>query len=225
MSNETRWAAATGGDGGQDYAARFAQLAASGTDVHGEASLCAALAPVGARVLDAGCGTGRVAIRLAAQGYACVGVDSDASMLAVARETSADVTWLLRDLVDLDEGIGSFDLIVAAGNVIPLLAPGTEQAVLARLAQRLSPEGRLVTGFGLDAVHLPLLEPPFGLIEYDAWCVTVGLRLEQRLGTWGGSAFSGEGYAVNVHRRAAEGYSPTGNEQGHREGSTWGVDT
>jgi SAM-dependent methyltransferase len=110
MSNETRWAAATGGDGGQDYAARFAQLAASGTDVHGEASLCAALAPVGARVLDAGCGTGRVAIRLAAQGYACVGVDSDASMLAVARETSADVTWLLRDLVHLDEGIGSFDL-------------------------------------------------------------------------------------------------------------------
>ena len=61
----TRWSDATGGGGGQDYAARFDALAAAGTDVHGEASLCAALLPPGARVLDAGCGTGRVAIRLA----------------------------------------------------------------------------------------------------------------------------------------------------------------
>jgi SAM-dependent methyltransferase len=201
MSSDSRWARATGGDQGHEYAARFAELAASGADVHGEATLCATLVPVGARVLDAGCGTGRVATRLAELGYECVGIDSDASMLAEARASSASVSWLLLDLVEVDDALGSFDLIVAAGNVMPLLAAGTEQAVIAGLAERLAKGGRLVAGFGLDAAHLPLSEPPFGLADYDAWCVTVGLRLELRLGTWGGCDFSGEEYAVSIHRQ------------------------
>ena len=74
----TRWTDATGGGGGHDYAARFDALAATGADVHGEAALCAALVPVGSRILDAGCGTGRVAIRLAELGYDCTGTDLDA---------------------------------------------------------------------------------------------------------------------------------------------------
>jgi len=42
------------------YAQRFADLEASGTNVHGEADFVASYAP--SSVLDAGCGTGRVAI-------------------------------------------------------------------------------------------------------------------------------------------------------------------
>jgi SAM-dependent methyltransferase len=203
---ESRWA--TSGDGdrgdrsggrGREYAARFEALAAGGSDVHGEASLCASLAPPGARVLDAGCGTGRVAIRLAALGYDCVGVDSDDSMLAVARDAATSVTWLLRDLAALGDIGPAFGLIVAAGNVIPLLAPGTEAAVVADLADRLASGGRLVAGFGLDAVHLPLPEAPFGLAEYDEWCATNGLRLESRYSTWAGDPYQGGGYAVSVH--------------------------
>jgi SAM-dependent methyltransferase len=199
-NDKSRWATTTGGGQGREYAERFADLAATGADVHGEATLCTSLAPAGSRVLDAGCGTGRVAIRLAELGYECVGVDSDASMLDQARAASADVTWLLGDLVDLDEQLGSFDLVLAAGNVIPLLAPGTEPTVVDRLADRLAPGGVLVAGFGLDAAHLPLPEAPFGLADYDAWCETAGLHLERRLATWGGQPFAHGGYAVSIYR-------------------------
>ena len=71
----SRWSRLPGAARGSSYAARFDQLAARGHDVHGEASFCARLVPDGARVLDAGCGTGRVAVRLSELGYECTGVD------------------------------------------------------------------------------------------------------------------------------------------------------
>ena len=68
---------------GDDYQRRFDALAARGVDVHGEAAFVMTLAP--ATVLDAGCGTGRVAIRARARrGVDVVGVDVDPSMLATA---------------------------------------------------------------------------------------------------------------------------------------------
>ena len=63
---------------GDDYQRRFDALAASGMDVHGEAGFVMRFAP--ATVLDAGCGTGRVAVELARRGCTVVGVDADASM-------------------------------------------------------------------------------------------------------------------------------------------------
>ena len=201
----SRWGDATGGDEGRRYASRFARLAAAGGDVHGEARLCASLVPPGARVLDAGCGTGRVAIRLAALGYDCVGVDLDASMLAEARRAAPVLPWVLADLATLDLAAAGlplpFDLVVAAGNVVPLVAAGTEPAVLARLGAQLRPGGLLVAGFGLDAAHLPAAAARLDLAAYDRWCLDAGLRLEQRLATWEADPYEGGGYAVSVHRR------------------------
>jgi SAM-dependent methyltransferase len=191
-------------DHGERYAARFAALAASGQDVHGEATFCASLVPRGATVLDAGCGTGRLAIRLAELGYSCVGIDIDQAMLDVARRSSTDVEWHLLDLVDVGSIQQSFDLVVAAGNVVPLLAAGTEPAVIDHLAKRLLPTGLLVTGFGLDPAHLPLDEAPFSLSEYDAWCRAAGLELAARFASWSAAPFvhNRAGYAVSVHRLA-----------------------
>ena len=217
----TRWAQLTGGASGAGYAHRFEALAASGQDMHGEASFCAALVPVPARVLDAGCGTGRVAIRLQELGYECVGVDADESMLAVAvAETTARVVaaslaaeaassgpdWVLADLCTLDldrRGIpGGFDLCVAAGNVIPLLAEDTLEHTVAVLTTTLCSGGLLVTGFGLDSAHLPSHCPVTALTAYDSACELVGLELLARHGTWQGTAFMDDGYDVSVHRRA-----------------------
>ena len=180
--------------------------------MHGEASFCAAQLPLPARVLDAGCGTGRVAIRLQELGFDCVGVDSDESMLSVARSKAGTQTapgsrpvWVLADLstLDLDQhGIpGGFDLCVAAGNVIPLLAEGTlERAVLA-LAATLRPGGLLAAGFGLDSAHLPGRCPVTTLEAYDLACGMAGLELMARHETWQGTTFSEDGgYAVSVHR-------------------------
>lgn len=194
------WAEVAGPDRGAKYAERFAALAASGTDVHGEATFCAALATAGSRVLDAGCGTGRVAIRLAELGYDCVGVDVDEAMLEQARSAAPAQQWVLSDLARVaDADLGRFDLIVAAGNVIPLLDRGTEATVVANLARLLQPGGVLVTGFGLDAHHLPLTSAPVTLAEYDTWCEASGLSLVRRHGTWAADPYVGGGYAVSVH--------------------------
>ncbi|MGP3776230.1 class I SAM-dependent methyltransferase [Streptomyces sp. SDT5-1] len=199
----SRWQELTGGTSGNEYAARFEALARSGKDVHGEASFCAALLSEGARVLDAGCGTGRVMIRLAELGYDCVGIDLDASMLDVARERAPELPWYRTDLADFDPaalGItADFDLVVAAGNVMPLLTPGTEATVVERLAGALRPGGLMVAGFGLDAAHLPV-EPTITLPEYDAYCATAGLTLVDRFSTWDAAPYEGGGYAVSVHR-------------------------
>ncbi len=200
----TRWQELTGGRSGADYAARFAALAASGADVHGEASFCAALVPPGARVLDAGCGTGRVAIRLAALGFDVVGVDVDESMLDVAREQAPDATWLRGDLAHLPDDLlddRSFDLVVLAGNVVPLLAPGTLPDAVRRLTRTLAPGGLLVAGFGLDTAHLPRGCPVTPLGEYDAAATVAGLEVVDRFSTWDAAPFDpAGGYVVSVHR-------------------------
>jgi predicted TPR repeat methyltransferase len=186
------------------YAARFDDLAAAGHDVHGEATLCASLVRPGARILDAGCGTGRVAIRLAELGYDCAGVDLDDSMLAQARLRAPHLAWVSADLTDVDliaEGQQPFDLVIAAGNVLPLVTAGTEAQVVGRLAAHLGDTGVLVTGFGLDHAHLPTAAGLVTLEDYDAWCGEAGLALVRRLATWGGTAYDGGGYAVSIHGR------------------------
>lgn len=200
---ETRWSQ-IGGVSGEEYAARFAELARSGADMHGEASFCAAMLPPGARVLDAGCGTGRVAIRLDELGFSCVGVDVDESMLAVARRAAPQVPWHRADLATLTPddlaGAAGFDLVVMAGNVVPLLAEGTVGRSVAALAALLRPGGLLVAGFGLDPAHLPPRCPVTPLEEYDAAARSAGLSLQARYSTWDGAPFDpAEGYAVSVH--------------------------
>lgn len=194
------WAEIAGPNRGASYTARFAALSASGADVHGEASFCAELVPVGSRILDAGCGIGRVAIRLAELGYDCVGVDVDDAMLAQARAAAPELTWVTSDLAQLPAAeLGRFKLVIAAGNVIPLLDRGTEVRVVANLAGLLAADGMLVTGFGLDAGHLPRGAAPVGLADYDAWCAAAGLSLVSRYATWSGDPYDDGGYAVSVH--------------------------
>jgi SAM-dependent methyltransferase len=202
----SRWDEVSGGAGhGSRYAQRFAALAAEGVDVHGEATLCAELVGPGARVLDAGCGTGRVAIRLAELGRQVAGVDLDPAMLEVARAQAPDLTWLLGDLAALADVLpepATFDLVVAAGNVLPLLAPGTEDDVLAGLAAQLVPGGLLLAGFGLDPAHLPIPEAPLTLDAYDSCCARAGMERVGRWATWDRQPYDGGGYAVSLHRRA-----------------------
>jgi ubiquinone/menaquinone biosynthesis C-methylase UbiE len=197
----TRWPQ---GEGAR-YAARFRSLAESGVEVHGEARFCAALVPPGARVLDAGCGTGRVAVELARRGYDCVGVDVDDSMLAEARRAAPELTWVACDLAALTpELVGGrpFDLVVCAGNVVPLVATGTEPAVVEAMSEVLRPGGLLVVGFGLDRAHLPASAARVRLEDYDRWCTDVGLVPEARYATWDADPWPGDGgYAVTVHRR------------------------
>ncbi len=48
--------------------------------------------PIGSRILDMGCGTGRHSVELARRGYRIVGVDLSAGMLAEARKAAEAAT-------------------------------------------------------------------------------------------------------------------------------------
>ena len=137
----------------EHYDAQWEALAASGQEVHGEAALVdALLGGPPARVLDAGCGTGRVAIELDRRGYDTVGLDVDPALLERARAKAPTLTWQEADLASLpaDVAPGPFAAAVLAGNVMIFVARGTEHAVLANLAPRLAPGGLVVAGFQLS---------------------------------------------------------------------------
>ncbi len=185
------------------YAARFASLAASGEPVHGEADLLESLAAPGARILDAGCGTGRVAGRLNDRGYAVVGVDADETMIEVARRQHPDLTWLVADLARLSLG-DPVDVAILAGNVVPFVGAGSVPAVIARVAAHLVPGGLLVSGFGLRREQLPPGVPPVPLSAYDHACLAAGLQPRERFGGWDRSPQC-EGYVVAVHQRPGTG--------------------
>jgi SAM-dependent methyltransferase len=192
-----------GDDYASAYARRFQAMAQRGENPHGEAGLVNAMLPPPARVLDAGCGTGRIAVRLHEQGYDAVGVDVDAAMLREARAAAPHLEWLEADLATLDLG-RQFDLVLLAGNVIPLLEPETLAMVAQRLADHVLPDGAVVCGFGLDAAHLPGDCPVTPLASVDAAFADAGLEAGERWSSWDRDPFTGgegDGYVVTVHRR------------------------
>jgi SAM-dependent methyltransferase len=134
----------------------------------------------GARVLDAGCGPGRVGGRLAELGHEVVGVDLDPVLIAAAQHDHPGPRWLVGDLAELDLSASGvepgFDVVVCAGNVMGFLDPATRRRVLANLRSVLGPGGRIVTGFGSGGDY------PFG--EFFADVEQVGLVVDLRLSTW-----------------------------------------
>jgi SAM-dependent methyltransferase len=176
---------------GEDYQRRFDELAAAGTHVHGEADFVTAFAP--RSVLDAGCGTGRVAIELDRRGVEVVGVDTDESMLAAARRRAPSVTWVRCDLTQLELG-RRFGVVVMAGNVPLFTPPGTTAALVAGCARHVDEDGVLVAGFSLDR--------GYPLEQYDAEAAAAGLHVVERYATWDREPFEGGAYAVSVHRWA-----------------------
>ena len=192
----SRWQQQSDAPLGADYDAHWKTLAESGKNIHGEADLVESLLSGPDRsILDAGCGTGRVAIELARRGHRVWGVDSDPRMLTTALAKAPELSWLQADLADLPEGLpAAFDVVLLAGNVMIFLTPGTEGQVVEALAGRLQPGGLLVAGFSLRPDHLTLE-------QYDRLTESAGLRLVHRWSTWDREPYAGGDYAVSVHAR------------------------
>jgi SAM-dependent methyltransferase len=134
------------------YIQRFKDLAAAGQDLVGEARLVDAMLPRGARVLDAGSGTGRISGHLSEAGHEVVGVDGDPVLVAAAQREHPRPQFLVGDLAELDlpaAGIlEPFDVVVCAGNVMTFLAESTRVEVLRRMRAHVAADGRAVIGFG-----------------------------------------------------------------------------
>ncbi|MGB7448118.1 MAG: class I SAM-dependent methyltransferase [Ornithinimicrobium sp.] len=209
----SRWQRLAGDDAVEDYdrvvAARLARVDQAGGTVHAEAELVAELCEQEGKVLDAGCGTGRVTWRLAELGLTVTGVDSDPRMLHRARRAHHDhpASTAARPAPSFVEAdLASYrgepvDVVLAAGNVVPLLAPGTLNRTVRALAAQLRPDGLLVWGFGLSAQALPPGCPPTPLRDVELAARAAGLQRLQRWGTWEKEAYTGR-YVVEVHERA-----------------------
>ncbi|MEO6790674.1 MAG: class I SAM-dependent methyltransferase [Ornithinibacter sp.] len=162
------------------YVERFRSMAAAGRDLAGEARLVDAMVGRGARILDAGCGPGRVGAELARLGHDVVGVDIDPVLIAAAVEDHPGPRWVVEDLAELDlPALGiceGFDAIVCVGNVMTFLASSTRVEVLRRLRCHVRAEGRVVIGFGSDRDY------EFSAFLSDAR--EAGLEPELLLSTW-----------------------------------------
>lgn len=198
MSATPRWFTDHDAHHSQWYIDRFRRLAAEGVDLDGEARMVDAMLTRGSRVLDAGCGPGRVGAALAARGHTVVGVDVDPALIAAAQEDHPGPAWLVADLATLDLPAAGhpepFDAAVVAGNVLAFVAVGTEPLVLARLAAHLRPDGFAVVGFGT--------ERGYPLEDLDRHAAGAGLEVEQRFATWDLRPWrDGSDFAVTVLRR------------------------
>ncbi len=200
----TRWQDLADDDRVAGYDQRMAdnleQVRTAGGSVHAETDLVARLIPSGSVVLDAGCGTGRISWRLAELGYRVTGVDNDPRMLALARSRTNPAgtlapTWVEADLTTYRGG--PVDLVLAAGNLLPLLATGSLPGAIRAMVSLLPPRGLMVAGHGLDPEHLPDGCPVTPLGQIEQAYADAGLSLRARWGTWEGGPFTGE-YAVDV---------------------------
>jgi SAM-dependent methyltransferase len=157
------------------YIDRFRTMAKEGADLAGEARLIDAMVPRGARILDAGCGSGRVGGFLAAAGHDVTGVDLDPELIAAAEEDYPGPAWLLGDLAELDLP-DRFDVIVCAGNVMTFVAPETREETLRRMRGHLDAGGRAVIGFGADR--------GYDFAEFLADAAAAGLVPDVLLSAW-----------------------------------------
>ncbi|MFY1637315.1 class I SAM-dependent methyltransferase [Solwaraspora sp. WMMB335] len=182
MSAQNRWVKQVEANPGhsQWYVERFRSLAREGADLAGEARFVDAMLPRRARVLDAGCGPGRVGAALAAAGHDVVGVDLDPVLIDAARQDHPGPQWLVGDLVELDlpaQGIvDGFDAIVCAGNVMAFLAPDTRREVLRRMRAHLRADGRITIGFGAGR--------GYEVAEFRTDAHAAGLAEDLLLATW-----------------------------------------
>jgi ubiquinone/menaquinone biosynthesis C-methylase UbiE len=106
--------------------------------------------PIGADVLELGCGAGVPTTRQLARRFAVTGVDISARQLELARQNVPTAQFIQADMTELDLEPDSFDAVAAFYSLIHV--PRQEQAAfLQKIASWLRPSGLLVATMGTHA--------------------------------------------------------------------------
>ena len=139
----------------------------------------------GDRVLDVGCGLGRVGVPLAMQGMAVVGIDAWADGLAVtaawARREDLDFPLIEADLRDLPwkalEGEAGFDVVLSVGTLFEHFPDSDQQAreLSLELNHLLKPGGRCLIFIGAnhrdEVLRAAQIEPWSGTAVVQTWAL------------------------------------------------------
>lgn len=177
----------------------------------------------GVRVLDIGCGTGSLAVALAARGARVTGIDISPQMLDIARRKveqsglGEGVTLMQVSAIDLDERFeaGSFDLITST-LVFSELSDDEQRFVLRQCHRLLVDGGRLViadetvpASWPKRLLHL-LVRLPLVIVTYaltqtttgavrdlESKIVAAGFRLD-----WTEATFLGDFQVIAALRRS-----------------------
>ena len=170
------------------------------TDPHEVAGMLAALVPVGARVLDVGCGTGSVSrILVETRGARLIGVEPDAIRVAVARNRGLEIHEgvLTSELLHV---LGPFDMVVFADVLEHLPDPST---LLQMVRQGLTASGAVVASIPNVAhwsVRTDLLR---GRFDYQPCGIRDATHLRWFTARTVRTLFEASGFRVNVLRHTA----------------------
>ena len=130
--------------------------------------------PRGARILDIGCGDGRIAQQLWLAGFDVTGIDGSPRMLDYARDRCPQVPFLVADARDFtlptpfDAAISTFD---ALNHV---LHPDELNAVFSCVRRALRPGGHFVFDLNREQAYAELWETSYNIVEPDLVCVCNG---------------------------------------------------
>ena len=201
MTDLTRWVTDHDESHSTWYIERFRRMAAEGVDLAGEARMVDAMLPRHARVLDAGCGPGRVGAELNRRGHTVVGVDADPALIEAAEADHPGPRWLVADLAELD--------LAAQGEPEPFdggrprrqrddVRGAGVRAARARPGRRTPAHGRLRRDRVRRRPRLRTVD------DLDVHAAAAGLLKEHRFATWDLRPWHDDAdFAVSVFRRPA----------------------
>lgn len=183
------------------YDARWETMAARGDNVHGEADAVTRLvashfAGRPCRILDAGCGTGRLAVELERRGHTVTAIDLDPDMVDKARLKSASITWMVGDLASVDI-VERFDIVVMIGNILNFCEPGSQSAIVQNLVRHLDADGLLVCGWSQEK-----RSDSYHASDFVTDAAAAGADVVDQWKNWDGERFDGGDYAVVVVRHS-----------------------
>lgn len=160
---------------GYDEQMRSSPLAAA------DVAFCERHFPAPGKLLDLGCGTGRLCAHFAARGFECAGVDLSDEMLAKARENAPAAEFRNANLVDLAVfPVATFDYAACLFSTLGMVrGAGNRATVVANAFRVLRPGGRFVLhahnrffrGLGCRRVFGQRLKTGFG--KKDAGDITM----------------------------------------------------
>ena len=172
----------------------------------------------GARLLDAGCGSGQLAIALAERGARVTGIDLSPEMIRRARdrasERGVEIEWRTGDVAQLAEPLAVFDAIQA--RVLFQFLPDVPGA-LRELRRVLRPGGRLLASVpgALSPIyraswmrHLPGGDPGNNYLlpwELENLMLEYGWRVIDGWGEWGDDLYGAVNDSAASLRHAARG--------------------
>jgi SAM-dependent methyltransferase len=137
-------------------------------------------ADLGARVVDVGCGTGRLEPYLAAQGLTPSGIDLSPEMIRVARRDHPGFGFDVADLRDLPFGDAALAGVVCWYSLM-FLAASDRPAAFGELARVVKPGGYLVTAFKAGDSQVRRAGRSTGLdVEFDVYWLSPD-EMERRL--------------------------------------------